>query len=62
MATLEFEIDVNCECGESLTAKWEAPRHGEPYLSVEVCEKCKDAAYDDGHNDGFKAGEESVDA
>ena len=60
MAEIAIAIEVNCECGESLSAKWEQPYRGEAYLSVEVCEKCKDAAYDDGHNDGFKAGEESV--
>ena len=57
MATVSFELEVNCECGETLDAKFVEPVRGESYIEVVPCEKCLDAKWDEGHDEGYKEGE-----
>lgn len=64
---VEVEFDVYCGtcgaplCPQSSTHDYE--RHKARSVTVDVCQKCVDAAYEDGYNRGYDDGvEEAIDA
>jgi len=49
MPSFEVEFEVFCSCGEGLCSQSEGSSgRGGPRVTVEPCEKCKDAAYEEG--------------
>ena len=60
---VEIEISVYCAtCGAGLCNQSRFGRRfgNEKFLEVEVCEKCKDNAYDDGFEKGKSEGYEEA--
>lgn len=55
-----MEIEVFCgTCGAGLCSQSKAgntSRRGQPYISVDVCEKCRDKAYGEGYDNGLEDG------
>ena len=57
MPTFEVEFEVFCSCGEGLCSQSEGSSgRGGPRVTVEPCEKCKDAAYEEGADKGYDQG------
>jgi len=51
---VEVAIELTCaECGDALVARAEE-RYGKHLFRVEPCEKCRQAAYDSGLDEGME--------
>jgi len=54
MPTLELEFEVYCSCGRGLCGNTKEGTNGHSqYITVEPCEKCLGAKYDEGFADGY---------
>ncbi len=59
MPELRVDVEVWCECGEGLCHQSSPATHGVGVV-VEPCEKCKDAAKEEGDNEGYDRGYKSA--
>lgn len=55
MPTLELEFEVYCSCGEGLcnNSREGSNKHSQ-YIEVEPCQRCLDARYEEGVDDGYE--------
>lgn len=57
MPVLKLEFEVYCSCGNGLCGNTtEGSNQHSEYITVEPCEKCIDASYDQGATDGYNRG------
>lgn len=56
MADVTIDVDVYCTCGNVLQAESKEGYHGAKEFHVEPCEKCLDAAKDEGDDEGYERG------
>jgi len=54
MPTFDVEFEVFCSCGEGLCNQSVASNTPRGlFVTVEPCEKCKTASYDEGYDKGY---------
>ena len=56
MPEVSIEVEVYCSCGEGLCGQSTggSGHRGEPIITVEPCEKCKQIAHDEGYDEGLE--------
>ena len=58
MPEIKVEVEVWCDCGEGLCSQSSTASKGTGVV-VEPCQKCLDAAKEEGHEEGYDKGYES---
>lgn len=62
MPEISVEVEVYCSCGNGLCnqSTGGTERHGGSYITVQPCEKCLEREKQEGYDEGYQEGVDSI--